>query len=500
VLRRSACFAAVVSWTCVLNAGVIRGNVVENQTGKPLARAVVSLQPVTGTPGGTQGVRTNGYGAFEFSSLAAGAYLVSVSKAGFVPTEYGQKQWNAAGVPVMLTEDGAQFLTIRMPRYGAITGTVVDENDVGLPLHKVVAYRNTQPPVLAGNATADDRGVYRLGALEPGNYLVRTVAIQNEGIDYLPTFSKETLRVEEARMVPVSLDEESRFVDVRPAPGRLFTLSGRAEPSPQGLPVTVTLASDMGRQTVSGPDFEFRALPPGPYELYAESSGDPPRGMLQQAVFTPITLDRDTRLRLYLSPVRETRFDFLPSAPDAKSIQILARRKDLAGVWPVQPVTLTNNRAVLFPGRWELMLTPPPGFYVSGFSGPRSEPGTYTHPEGWNEITLGNFGFAQFTLSAEPGSMHGTVKSLGDTVAGAPVHLESYDTASRQRVTDLRTTRTDLHGAYRFDGLPPGTYRVLATFEYQAPDTAVMDQAGARQVAIEGKSDLQFDLDLYAIR
>src|SRR5215469_1409337 len=254
-------------WAGMLPAAVIRGNVVENQTGRALARAFVTLQPVTGTPGGTQGLRTNSYGAFEFSSLAAGAYVVRVSKVGFLTVEYGQKQWNSAGFPVMLAEDGAQFLTIRLPRYGAITGTVVDENDVGLPSHKVVAYRNTQPPLLAENAIADDRGVYRLGGLEPGNYLVRTAGMQTEGVDYLPTFSKETLRVEEAHIVPVSLDEESRFVAVRPAPGKLFTLTGMVEPMVP-TPVTVTLASDIGRQTVQGPGFEFQSLAPGPYELF----------------------------------------------------------------------------------------------------------------------------------------------------------------------------------------------------------------------------------------
>ena len=62
---------------------------------------------------------------------------------------------------------------------------------------------------------------------------------------------------------------------------------------------------------------------------------------------------------------------------------------------------------------------------------------------------------------------------------------------------DLQTTRTDLRGAYRFDGLAPGIYRVLATLEYQAPDEAAMEQAGARQIQVEARSDLQPDLDLY---
>jgi hypothetical protein len=105
----------------------------------------------------------------------------------------------------------------------------------------------------------------------------------------------------------------------------------------------------------------------------------------------------------------------------------------------------------------------------------------------------------KFTLTAGGSSVHGIVKNLGDAVAGAPVHLESYEPVSRRRVMELQTKRTDLRGAYRFDGLAPGIYRVLATFEYQAPDSAAMEQAGARQIQVEARSDLQLDLDLYTL-
>jgi hypothetical protein len=160
LLRRSArdsmLFACTyffaVFWPTILGAAVIRGNVVESQTSKPLARAMVTLQPIQGTPGGTQAMRTDSYGAFAFSPLSAGAYVVRVSKAGFLPTEYGQKRWNAAGTPIALTADGAVFVTIRLPRYGAITGTVVDENNVGLGQHRVLAYRDSQPPLLFTSA------------------------------------------------------------------------------------------------------------------------------------------------------------------------------------------------------------------------------------------------------------------------------------------------------------------------------------------------------------
>ena len=37
-----------------------------------------------------------------------------------------------------------------------------------------------------------------------------------------------------------------------------------------------------------------------------------------------------------------------------------------------------------------------------------------------------------------------------------------------------------MQGSYRFDAVAPGTYRVLATFEYVNPDPAAMNSANPR--------------------
>ena len=150
------------------HAAILRGTVVEAQTGKALAGALVVLEPVTGTPGEPASVRTSVYGTFEFSRLAGGSYLITASRRGFAPVHYGQRRWKAAGIPITLEPAGSALISVALPRYGAISGFVLDENDVGLPEHEVVAYRATQPPQLAARAQADDRGRYRLSGLEPG--------------------------------------------------------------------------------------------------------------------------------------------------------------------------------------------------------------------------------------------------------------------------------------------------------------------------------------------
>jgi hypothetical protein len=483
--------------TTVLSAAVIRGTIVENRTGKPLSRVSVVLQPIAGTPGNQATVRTNNFGGFEFQSLAGGAYVLKASRRGFLALEYGQKLWNSAGQPIVLAADGSSFLNLRLIRYGGITGTVVDENDIGMMGHDVVAYRNTQPPQLAARAQTDDRGMYRIPGLEPGVYLVRTAGTQDEEISYVPTFGKETQEVSNARIVQVLLDEDSTGMDIRPATGTLFTISGSAGPCLNE--VTVTLASDMGRRSVVvACGFNFGSLPPGSYEIYVEAAEIPGVAKFRGA-YSQVNVARDVSLTMILQDVRPTVFDFGRSTTPTNPMQVTARRKDLAGVGPAALLQLTNNSAMLAPGRWEVSLLPPPGEYVSGFFGPgfgRSR----TRPDGWNEFLSNGMGSVRFTLSGGPGEMHGIVKSYGDPAVGAPVYLEAWDPETRKRLTDLRVVRTDVRGAYRFQSLAPGTYRVLSTFEYQMPDSASMDLAGAQSVRVEARNDLQMDLDLYGIR
>ena len=65
---------------------------------------------------------------------------------------------------------------------------------------------------------------------------------------------------------------------------------------------------------------------------------------------------------------------------------------------------------------------------------------------------------------------------------------------------DVRVTRTDTRGQYQFYGLAPGSYRMLSSFEFQMPDSAVLDAANARVVKTEEGRDLSVDLEIYVIR
>ena len=480
----------------VVRAATIRGIVLENQTGHPLGRTLVALQPVAGTGGSPLSVHTSINGTFQFSSLSAGSYLITASRTGFAPVQYGQKQWKSSGVPVVVSDSDSPSLTIRLPRFGSVTGTVLDENDVGLPEYEVVAYRNTRPPQLVTRAKSDDRGIFRLYGLKPGSYLIRSTSKKYEDAEYLPTFSRETQIVDQAYAVDVNLDQQIDHADVRPTAGKLYNLRVEVVVRPENLPVTVTLVSNLGRETRQGTVHLFSSLPPGQYEIFAEAPISRYPGI--QGYYDKVNLSQDkfVGVSLHQVPPLQVSFEGV-SAPD--SIQLLGRRKDLAGEGAPEFLKLVNGRVQLAAGPWELAIPPVPGFYVSGVSGPGFPGGT--RADGWNEIAVGSFSSGvRFTLASSPGAVYGRVKAGGDPISGAPVFLEPSDLEPRKRVTDTFVTRTDTRGEYRFSGLAPGYYRVLSSFEYQMPDSETMLGAGAKSLKVDAGREAQQDLDLYVIQ
>jgi large repetitive protein len=485
----------------MLPGAIIQGSVVEAQTGRPLARTLVTVSPVAGTVSGTasagKSVRTNVYGAFELGDLTAGAYLVTASRAAFATTQYGQKQWKSAGLPVLLEPSQKLQIEIRLPRLGAITGKIVDENDVGIPDHDVVVYRNTQPPTYINRIASDDRGVYRFGGLEPGTYLIRAAAKAYEDGGYLPTFYKDVTPVEQARQIDVMLDQQAEDINVQPVPGHLFKIAGVAAAPNMPIAITVTLVSDMGAESVMADDhgrFQFNPQAPGQFELYASAGAN--------AGYLPFELDHDlTDLRISAGRLPGLAVSFEDNRGgrvDPSAIQVLARRKPLSGPGPTEPLQLNDGR--LMPGKWEFAIAPNPAYYAAGFM-ISNRPVLGSRVDGWNEVTLVGPNYSavpiRFMLSASPGSIHGTVNLGSQSVAGVPVFLEPYDLELARRITPVRATRTDAHGQYQFSGLAPGEYRLLGTFEYQSPGPAEMETARAILVKIEESKDLSQDLELY---
>ena len=209
---------ALLALTAAAHAAVIRGVVVEHQTGHALSQALVVCTPVAGTAGTVQSARTNNSGAFEFSTLPGGAYLLSASRRGFAPVQYGQKQYHGAGLPIILEEASATFINLRLPRLGSITGIVADENDVGVsagnsPVAGAPVFLESYDPASRRRLTdlrtarTDMRGQYHFYGVAPGNYrLLSSFEFQNPDAPALDAANARIVKAEEARDLSQDLD------------------------------------------------------------------------------------------------------------------------------------------------------------------------------------------------------------------------------------------------------------------------------------------------------
>jgi hypothetical protein len=481
----------------------------EDQTGRPLVRATVEVAPLAGTPGSARAARTGLDGQFLVSGLSAGSYLVSVSRRGFAPVEYGQKAWGSAGLPLSLESKDEASIEIRMQHYGAIAGKIIDENGVGIPGHSVAVYRDARPLTLSAQAITDDRGMFRIFGLEPGLYLLRGLTHVYEDASYVPTYFKEALDADQAAPIAVELEADSGPNDIRARPGSLFRLSGYATVTTGAVNgASVTLLSDTISKTLITDEhgaFEFNELPPGRYELSATGS-DWRNPRVPLAGYSSMNLDRtltDQRLLLQALPqvtVSVTPFDSAPG--DITKAQVLVRRSTAAGPGKAEELKETRFPLTFQPGYWEFALAPSAAIYAAAFTTADSETSTI-RAEGWNRVLVkpASAVGVKFAVASPPASIQGIVKgAAGNGVADVPVFLEPTGLDPGLRLTELRSARSDAHGRFSFAGLAPGTYRLLGTFEFRNPTAANFTRAQAPRIALPAGGDVTQDLELYVIR
>jgi hypothetical protein len=123
-------------------------------------------------------VLTDERGRFSFPNLPRGEFSITATLAGFAPGAYGRVR--PAGSPQPLTiNEGERLvdLAILVWPLASISGTVVD--DLGEPVVGVAVQAYRRSPVAgrlglvpAASDATDDRGVFRISGLEPGQYIV----------------------------------------------------------------------------------------------------------------------------------------------------------------------------------------------------------------------------------------------------------------------------------------------------------------------------------------
>ena len=495
---------AGVLFAAVAYAGSITGVVLEQASGRPLARTVVQLERIrerdAARPVQPIVTRSGRSGQFVFYRIPPGLYIVTALKTGYFPASYGQRLPAGRGTPIRVTADSSFFAELRARHKGAITGRVLDENGIGTPNAPVVAYRARLPLRPAGTALSDDRGVYRIHSLQPGKYWVRSGSHRLEdGTGWLPTFGPGGQEVRDAKIHQVTVDADTAYADVNPEPGPLFQLEGFISCEKAGA-VQISLSSETAHfdaKSYCGPApaaFRFGGLAGGDYQLFAISED----GM--QSAYADVTVQRTLAMNLALSPSPVVDVHLANPSVDASEVKLLGRRQNLSE--SAQLIEIPFGRSMLAPGYWEFSAHVPPGHFVESIALAhqyRRRSRKALPPDTAYEVFIEPIlpTRLRITLSDQGGAITGSVSNEGNPVPGAPVFLWPADEAPRRSLMGSRERLTDTEGKFRFDSLPPGQYRVLATFDASEADAELVETARAPAVKVEAGRTATLELAVW---
>ena len=376
-----------------VGTATLSGTVTAADTGRPIrgARVMLSMSPPTadpsaaarglampvlarGTPApaGATGITTvlamslnrtavtDADGRFSVASLPAGPYRVTVTRQPYLTVNYGQRKFGRQGADIPLADGQRLDLKIALPRGGVITGTLFDENGdpasgAQVRLLRMVFQNGVKRPSSANFANADDRGMYRVANLQPGDYLIAATLtssdlMMNERAQadeaafadalaaaqrssggkpvtvvalpvpqgpqliqapsgYLPTYFPGTGALASAQHVTIDAGEERDGVDVRLLTVRASTITGTVTGAPNGgIGVQVTALIDdpssdtTNNSTRAQPNgrFTLQNLAPGRYTVTAQTvpppSPPPVVGPDGRVTSQPVQMDDSQRL------------------------------------------------------------------------------------------------------------------------------------------------------------------------------------------------------------
>ena len=166
----------------------ISGVVRDGATGQPIADAIVQLGSIAARdfPDVSQRALTDARGRFVFLGLPAGTfYTILAQKSGYFDGAFGALRDTADTMRPIHVADGQWISSadITLWKPGSITGTVVDERGepvIGVFVRLLGRLRVAGRDHLAAGplAMTDDRGMYRLAPLRPGQYSVMVPSVQ----------------------------------------------------------------------------------------------------------------------------------------------------------------------------------------------------------------------------------------------------------------------------------------------------------------------------------
>ena len=496
----------------------------DTQPPRPVRRATVLINSSDRTVGRT--VVTDDAGRFLVPGLPAGRYNINASKKGWVGMGYGARGPGRPGRSIALADGERATPTIRLARAAAITGVVLDQNGQPPPALTMRVFRYGYSPTgertlvfAAGTSWGpDERGMYRIYGLAPGDYYVTAMsnvffgpdaalhltsdvdvqeavrAVQSgpatpmtdvvqRGVTLAPTFYPGTANPAQATPVTVRAGEERAGVDFTVQYVASARISGTVQ-VPDGVkPETVRLnlvnsnppVADLGLSGMRNVNlradstFEFTDIVPGQYSIGAHGSAPRPDGtsqILSGVTEVDVQGEDVTGVSLQLQDGYTVsgivRFDGTAPPPALAALRVMlqpvkATVMTISAGTPTVGADGRFNLNAITPGRYRLTVIPPPPWMVR--SSVVSGQDTLDVPIDLRQSVSD----AVITLTDRTSEVSGHITAAAGTASDYSVILFPEDRAlwatGSRRIMSVRTAND---GTFLFNRLPAGDYEIAA--------------------------------------
>jgi hypothetical protein len=438
------------------HTGVIAGNVVDAGTGRPISGVIVSISggtlPPRLTPGDAVRILTGADGRFVFPNLSPGNFTVSATRAGYGSGSAPRVAMVSVVQPVTLAVNERKTdVAVRMWKNGAIAGTVTDEAGeplVGVQVRALARSfaggrrRFSFGTLGSNNVFTDDRGIYRLADMAPGEYMI--VASAPQVAVPMPVMTESAPGMVRPRSIfdiggPFTLPGTAGSIQIGNAAYRL----GRGAPTPP--------PPSGGRVFVYPPTFHPAAVNAAEATTVTIASGEERLG-----------------IDLQLQPVPTGRISGTLIGPDGPAslvaVRLVPAGSDEVSLGDNIPAGLTDrDGAFIFPA------VPAGQYTLRAYLGPSTAPATVV-PEGL---------FTHMPIAATASDIDGVVAIFqpGGRISGRFEFEGIAERPSPARMTQVALLvepfdpgqssasfpRPDSSGHFKSDGHPPGKYFVRVT-------------------------------------
>src|SRR5262245_22872702 len=490
-------------------AARIAGRILDRDTGRPLAGALVTLHVLNGD---AQEAVSGPDGRYRFDELPAGRYAVEAGPVQHRATHLHRFYGAARSIEQagrrpgfdLARDEHRDDVDVELERAFAITGRVLGVG--GEPLANLYVTAAAVSHRGSSGAPTDDRGVFRVFGLAPGAYrvcadprsMLRSAPVETVGERPVKTCAPAAVSQSEAQIVTLA-PRSAPVVEIRLQRRSVYSVSG-AVVDASGLAIdrgTVTAAALDGEGRAWNDDvrqgfFSVVGLPPGRYAIRAAVGlPEKPAATLretdrQQGIAT-VQVDAEdvSGVTIAMSKAATIRGRILveseaPAAPNLAAVRILTVVTEPARFERIQqPATVAADRTFtlsdLFGPQLLVINGLPDGWVVRSVVYRGRDilglPTEFTDPASIDVV-----------VSRHPASLSVRIAADG---ARAPedydVLLLPADPARWDSALGLWRTRPSFkQGQLRFD-VPPGDYLILAIEENA--DALIFDRDDVQRLA-----------------